>query len=91
MELFASQGHHRPYCSEEIEFTIDCSILQQKHVEDCQVCCQPIIAITEVGDDCSAQLRVRGKDDWRLLLLNHGQAIDHVRHYTRPAYSLYPV
>lgn len=32
-----------PYCGELIEVLIDCSIEQQEYIEDCQVCCQPII------------------------------------------------
>lgn len=31
-----------PYCGEMIDVLIDCSVLQQNYIEDCQVCCQPI-------------------------------------------------
>ena len=31
-----------PYCGEAIDILIDCSVLQQSYIEDCQVCCQPI-------------------------------------------------
>jgi len=32
-----------PYCGERINILIDCSISQQQYVEDCQVCCAPIL------------------------------------------------
>jgi DNA-directed RNA polymerase subunit RPC12/RpoP len=41
-----------PYCGERIEILIDLSIDQQEYVEDCSVCCRPIllsIQVTEAG------------------------------------------
>ncbi len=32
-----------PYCWELIEITIDCSVSSQEYVEDCEVCCRPIV------------------------------------------------
>jgi hypothetical protein len=32
-----------PYCWEEIYFEIDMSMDHQEYVEDCQVCCNPIL------------------------------------------------
>ncbi len=32
-----------PYCGEQIELAIDCSVEQQEYTEDCSVCCRPII------------------------------------------------
>lgn len=31
-----------PYCGETIDILIDHSALEQKYIEDCQVCCRPI-------------------------------------------------
>lgn len=31
-----------PYCGENIDILIDCSIEHQNYTEDCQICCQPI-------------------------------------------------
>jgi len=31
-----------PYCGETIGILLDCSIEQQRYIEDCQVCCRPI-------------------------------------------------
>jgi hypothetical protein len=32
-----------PYCGEAITFVIDASAGEQDYVEDCQVCCRPIV------------------------------------------------
>jgi hypothetical protein len=32
-----------PYCGEEIELLIDGSVVPQEMVEDCGVCCRPIL------------------------------------------------
>ncbi|MGB5735931.1 MAG: CPXCG motif-containing cysteine-rich protein [Thiohalocapsa sp.] len=32
-----------PWCGEPLEMTIDCSAGDQDYVEDCQICCAPIL------------------------------------------------
>ncbi|HMP91164.1 MAG TPA: CPXCG motif-containing cysteine-rich protein [Kiritimatiellia bacterium] len=32
-----------PYCWEQIEITVDVSQNQQEYVEDCTVCCRPML------------------------------------------------
>lgn len=32
-----------PHCWETFETTIDCSVDEQSYVEDCYVCCRPIL------------------------------------------------
>ncbi len=32
-----------PYCGESFTTLVDCSAGAQQYVEDCQVCCQPIV------------------------------------------------
>ncbi|MGP4843520.1 CPXCG motif-containing cysteine-rich protein [Marinobacter sp. 1Y8] len=32
-----------PYCWEMLDISIDPSVREQHYVEDCQVCCQPIL------------------------------------------------
>lgn len=36
-----------PYCGEEIEVLVDCSIAYQEYIEDCSVCCRPIMISVE--------------------------------------------
>tara|TARA_B100000941_G_C28412876_1_gene504460 strand:+ start:558 stop:746 length:189 start_codon:yes stop_codon:yes gene_type:complete len=32
-----------PYCWESVYFEIDTSVFEQEYVEDCHVCCNPIL------------------------------------------------
>ena len=40
-----------PYCGESIDIFVDCSIDDQEYIEDCQVCCCPIVINATVYDD----------------------------------------
>jgi len=40
-----------PYCGERIGVLLDPSVPHQNYIEDCQVCCQPIIFDVTVDDD----------------------------------------
>ena len=39
-----------PYCGESIELTLDCSVSQQRYIEDCQVCCRPIHVSVQIPE-----------------------------------------
>ena len=41
-----------PYCGEQIDVVVDCSVSRQQYVEDCSVCCRPIIisVVTSPGE-----------------------------------------
>jgi hypothetical protein len=39
-----------PYCGEPFETTVDVSAGSFSYVEDCQVCCQPIVMTGEVDE-----------------------------------------
>ena len=43
------QNVHCPYCGETFETEVDASGGNQEYIEDCQVCCQPIVFLIEVG------------------------------------------
>jgi len=57
MQELAAQSIYCPYCGESIEVLIDASELDQRYIEDCQVCCRPIDF--SVYLDESDELRVR--------------------------------
>lgn len=38
-----------PYCGEPITLLADCSAGDQSYIEDCSVCCQPIVVSVEVA------------------------------------------
>ena len=41
-----------PYCNQSQDTLVDCSVAEQQYVEDCQVCCCPIVLnITLDPDD----------------------------------------
>lgn len=41
-----------PYCGERIEVLLDASVPHQVYIEDCQVCCRPIVfEVTAAGDE----------------------------------------
>ncbi|HIG65831.1 MAG TPA: CPXCG motif-containing cysteine-rich protein [Methyloprofundus sp.] len=53
MNVLAERTEQCPYCGESIDLLIDPSGMQQNYIEDCQVCCQPIIidvTVTHEGE-----------------------------------------
>ena len=40
-----------PYCWESIGVLIDCSVEAQEYIEDCQVCCRPIVFEVMVDEE----------------------------------------
>lgn len=48
-----------PYCGESITVLVDDSMPEQNYVEDCQVCCRPIVldVWTDVDGDIAIQAR----------------------------------
>ena len=39
-----------PYCSEQISVLVDHSVPRQSYIEDCEVCCCPILITCEVDE-----------------------------------------
>ena len=40
-----------PYCWESFEVIADCSVESQEYVEDCEVCCRPIVMKVEISEN----------------------------------------
>ena len=40
-----------PYCWETVELVVDCSVPEQQIVEDCSVCCSPILITLTIDED----------------------------------------
>lgn len=51
-----------PYCGEPIELVVDCSLSDQSYVEDCSVCCHPIVVTATVFGE-SVNVSLRREDD----------------------------
>ena len=45
-----------PYCWETLHIIVDPSCDEQEYVEDCQVCCQPIVVSVKLIDQCIVSL-----------------------------------
>ncbi|MWV17221.1 CPXCG motif-containing cysteine-rich protein [Pseudomonas sp. L-22-4S-12] len=41
--MLEAQSYQCPYCGEEVEAVLDLSAGDQEYVEDCPVCCRPIV------------------------------------------------
>jgi hypothetical protein len=52
-----------PYCGEPIELVVDTSLAEQSYVEDCEVCCRPIVVRVATGDDDEASIRVARENE----------------------------
>ena len=48
-----------PFCGEQIEIAIDLSVRRQQYIEDCQVCCAPIMLSVTVADDLTVTVDAR--------------------------------
>ena len=44
----SEQATYCPYCGESISILVDASLDYQEYVEDCEVCCSPIIINIEI-------------------------------------------
>ena len=40
-----------PFCGEMISVLVDCSLGEQSYVEDCSVCCQPMLLTIRMDED----------------------------------------
>lgn len=64
LNLSADISHNPcPYCGKLIELIIDCSIEQQEYVEDCSVCCQPIVLSMRVNTEGEIIIRLRRENE----------------------------
>lgn len=59
----SEQGFQCPYCGERISVLVDHSEQQQDYIEDCEVCCRPIMLMVRVETDDSVRLVARRGDD----------------------------
>jgi hypothetical protein len=58
------QGHDAtcPHCGETITLTLDLSVPEQSYVEDCAVCCRPMVVSYVAPDGELEDLRVDPSD-----------------------------
>lgn len=61
IKLLVEQVVNCPYCGESIEVLLDQEEAGQEYIEDCQVCCKPIIF--SVAEDSLGNLSVSVRDE----------------------------
>jgi hypothetical protein len=55
---------HCPYCCEAFSLLVDGSVEQSTYIEDCSVCCQPILVSASIGLDGELQsVQLRREDE----------------------------
>lgn len=52
-----------PYCGEAISILIDNSLADQQYIEDCQVCCRPIVLDVSIDVDGDVAVRARSENE----------------------------
>lgn len=52
-----------PYCWETLDISIDPSVAEQQYVEDCQVCCQPILLRVVIDDNLIPHVEARAENE----------------------------
>ncbi|MGI9200002.1 MAG: CPXCG motif-containing cysteine-rich protein [Woeseiaceae bacterium] len=52
-----------PYCGESLDVLVDMSEVGQSYVEDCQVCCRPIVFNVSEDIDGDTQLVVTAENE----------------------------
>jgi hypothetical protein len=63
LEGLEAQHIYCPYCGEDIEVLIDCSVEEQEYIEDCQVCCRPIIFAVSITENDTIRVEVSTEND----------------------------
>ena len=63
MSELTEQRIECPYCGEAISVLVDDSVPQQNYIEDCQVCCRPIVLDVNVGFDGIVEVLARSENE----------------------------
>lgn len=52
-----------PYCGESLDVLIDETDIGQSYIEDCQVCCRPIVFSITASSDCETTVSVQAENE----------------------------
>ena len=52
-----------PYCGESISVLVDDSLPEQGYIEDCQVCCRPIVLDVMIDPDGDVAVSARSENE----------------------------
>jgi hypothetical protein len=63
MTLLTEKTISCPYCGEFIDVLIDAEDIDQQYIEDCQVCCQPIVFVISSEPEQGVSVSVHAEND----------------------------
>ena len=63
MKMLEEESIDCPYCGESIDVLINGEDAGQEYIEDCQVCCKPIIFHIEIAMDGTLSVFVRAENE----------------------------
>jgi len=52
-----------PYCGEQVSVVCDCSVDEQEYIEDCFVCCRPMVLRVSVDNTGWPSVIAQPEDD----------------------------
>jgi hypothetical protein len=52
-----------PYCGESLDILVDETDANQEYIEDCQVCCRPMVIRLSIAPDGAFHIEARHEDD----------------------------
>ncbi|MDF1822476.1 MAG: CPXCG motif-containing cysteine-rich protein [Alcanivoracaceae bacterium] len=52
-----------PYCGEAFTVLVDCSAGDQQYIEDCQVCCRPMVLAVHLDEQGRPAVEPRRDDE----------------------------
>jgi len=52
-----------PYCGETLAVLIDSTDVEQQYIEDCQVCCKPIVFVITQSINAELEVNVYNEDE----------------------------
>lgn len=52
-----------PYCGEPILLLVDWSVERQEYIEDCEVCCRPMVVETSISEEGEPLVWVRAENE----------------------------
>lgn len=58
MYALESSNIQCPFCWETFEVIVDCSVESQEYIEDCEVCCRPIVMKVEIDSEGMPNIEV---------------------------------
>lgn len=63
MNIIETKTTACPYCGETIEMQVDCSLVEQNYIEDCSVCCRPIVVKITILDNENINMDILTEND----------------------------